>query len=208
MPPSELYKSGLQRERFKPAIALLEQYTKVIEIKGDLDYRLQHLSQIDLYLVTDKSLPSSEAKQKSYQQLLKRFEEITAIHLHQDRQDIIINGRKIPVEMWADGVVWFSFEQICNSPRSTADYSQIATIYHTVLISDIPIMDSSMDDAARRFTNMIDIFYDYHVNLIVTAHAKPEKLYISSRLKDEFKRTASRLKEMQSKEYLQVKHLP
>jgi len=208
MPPDELYKNGLQRERFKPAIALLEQYTKVLEISGKVDYRLQLLSQRDLYLIVDGSLPKEEAKQKSYQQLLKRFEEISAIHFHQDRQDIIINGREIPVEMWADGVVWFSFEQICNSPRSTADYSQIATIYHTVLISDIPIMDNEMNDAARRFTNMIDIFYDFHVNLIVSAHAKPENLYTSNKLKDEFKRTASRLKEMQSKEYLQAKHLP
>ncbi len=208
MPPDELYKNGLQRERFKPAIALLEQYTKVLEISGKVDYRLQLLSQRDLYLIIDESLPKEEAKQKSYQQLLKRFEEISAINFHQDRQDIIINGREIPVEMWTDGIVWFNFEQVCNSPRSTADYSQIATIYHTVLISDIPIMDNEMNDAARRFTNMIDIFYDFHVNLIVSAHAKPENLYTSNKLKDEFKRTASRLKEMQSKEYLQAKHLP
>ena len=199
-PPDDLYKNGLQRERFKPAIALLKQQTKVIEMGGTLDYRLQRLSQGDLYSVMDA--PHSKAF------LLQRFKDISAIRLHQDRQDIIINGRRIPVEMWADGVVWFSFEELCNTPRSTSDYSQIAKIYHSILISDIPIMDSSMDDAARRFTNMIDIFYDFQVNLIVTAQAKPEKLYISTQLKEAFKRTVSRLKEMQTKEYLEVKHLP
>ncbi len=199
-PPDELYKNGLQRERFKPAIALLKQHTKVIEMSGKLDYRLQRLTQDDLYCVVD----GAQAKQF----LLKRFNELAAINLHKDRQDIIINGRRIPIEMWADGVVWFSFEQLCNSPRSTSDYSQIAKIYHTILISDIPIMDSSIDDAARRFTNMVDIFYDLQVNLIVTVQAEPEKLYISSKLKEPFKRTISRLREMQTKEYLEARHLP
>ena len=199
-PPDELYKNGLQRDRFKPAIKLLEQHTKVIEMGGQLDYRLQQLSQGDLYAVLDGD--------DSKQFLQKRFDELAAIHLHKDRQDIIINGRRITVKMWADGIVWFSFEDLCNSPRSTLDYSQIAKIYHTILVSDIPIMDSSMDDAARRFTNMIDIFYDLQVNLIVTAQAEAEKLYVSSKLKEEFKRTVSRLKEMQTKEYLQVRHLP
>lgn len=198
--PDELYKSGLQRDRFKPAIKLLEQHTKVIEMGGELDYRLKRLSQGDLYSVLDSD--------HSKQFLQKRFDKISAINLHKDRQDIIINGRRIPVEMWADGIVWFSFEQLCNSPRSTADYSQIAKIYHTILISDIPIMDNSMDDAARRFTNMIDTFYDLQVNLIATAQAEPEALYISNKLKETFKRTISRLREMQTKEYLEARHLP
>ncbi len=199
-PPNELYKNGLQRERFKPAIKLLEQHTQVIEMGGELDYRLKRLSQGDLYAV----LRGDHSKQF----LQQRFDELSAINLHKDRQDIIINGRRIPVEMWADGIVWLSFEELCNSPRSIADYSQIAKIYHTILISDIPIMDSNMDDAARRFTNMIDIFYDLQVNLIVTAQAEAEKIYVSSKLKEPFKRTVSRLKEMQTKEYLQVRHLP
>jgi len=198
--PDDLYKNGLQRERFKPAITLLKQHTNVIEMGGTLDYRLQRLSQGDLYAVIDSSL--------SREFLLKRFKDISAIRLHKNRQDIIINGRRIPVEMWADGVVWFNFEQLCNTPRSSSDYSQIAKIYHSILISDIPIMNSSMDDAARRFINMIDIFYDFQVNLIVTAQAKPEELYVSTQLKDEFKRTISRLREMQTKEYLEAQHLP
>ena len=198
--PDELYKSGLQRDRFKPAIKLLEQHTKVIEMGGELDYRLKRLSQGDLYSVLDSD--------HSKQFLQKRFDKISAINLHKDRQDIIINGRRIPVEMWADGIVWLSFEQLCNSPRSTADYSQIAKIYHTILISDIPIMDNSMDDAARRFTNMIGTFYDLQVNLIATAQAEPEALYISNKLKETFKRTISRLREMQTKEYLEARHLP
>lgn len=200
IPPCGLYKNGLQRDRFLPAIKLLEQHTKVVEMGGNLDYRLQSLEYGGLYHIA--------TGQFSKQQLLKRFHEIAAIKLHEDRKDIVINKRRIPVEKWADGVVWFSFEQICNTARSASDYSQIATIYHTVLISDIPIMNNSIDDAARRFIIMIDTFYDFHVNLLVTAQDKPENLYHSGRCKFEFKRTASRLREMQSTEYLQTKHLP
>ncbi len=200
IPPTGLYKNGLQRNRFLPAIDLLEQYTSVIEIGGELDYRLQSLEHGDLYYIASGSF--------SKQQLLKRFHQIAAIELHDDRKDIVINKRHIPVEKWADGVVWFSFEQLCNTARSASDYSQIATIYHTVLISDIPIMDNDMDDATRRFITMIDTFYYFHVNLLVTAHAEPESLYDSGRYKFEFKRTVSRLREMQSTEYLQIKHNP
>jgi cell division protein ZapE len=197
--PQDLYKKGLQRDRFTPAIQLLEKYTEVLKIGGDEDYRLRTLEQSAVYHLSSGEL--SECRLQHYFRLL------VAIERHQDRTDIIIKQRCIPVKMWADGVVWFDFDQLCNTARSTDDYIQIANIFHTVLISNIPLMDANKDDVARRFVNMIDEFYNLRVNLVVSAAAQPEALYLGNRLKFEFKRTVSRLHEMQSKEYMAVKHL-
>ncbi|MCK5810119.1 MAG: AFG1 family ATPase [Cocleimonas sp.] len=197
--PTELYKNGLQRARFIPAIKLLEKYTNVVQMGGDEDYRLKTLEQSAIYHISNGK--ASECRLQTY------FHQIAAIERHQDRHDIIIKQRRIPVKMWADGVVWFDFKQICSTARSTADYTQIANIFHTVLISDILIMETSMNDIARRFVNMIDEFYDRHVNLVISAQAAPEQLYTGKRLAFEFERTASRLREMRTEKYLAVKHL-
>ncbi|CAA6810186.1 MAG: ATPase, AFG1 family [uncultured Thiotrichaceae bacterium] len=199
VPPNGLYKDGLQRQRFIPAIELLEKHTKVVEMGGDMDYRLQTLEQAGLYQIATGAL--------SDQRLETYFHQLASVELHQDRKDILINHRNIPVKMWADGVVWFNFQDLCNTPRSSDDYTQIATFFHTVLISDIPVMNNHMDDAARRFIKLIDSFYDMHVNIVVSAEAEPEKLYTSTKLEFEFQRTTSRLIEMQSKEYLAIEHL-
>jgi len=196
-PPQELYKGGLQRERFLPAISLLENHTKVVKMRGEIDYRLRILEKTGLYHITH-----GKHDELSEQRLNHYFHKLSGIELHRDRTDIIINKRRIPVKKWADNVVWFSFDQLCNTSRSAIDYIQIAQFFSTVLISDVPVMDSSMDDAARRFVTMIDEFYDSHVKLVITAAATPEKLYTSSKLAFEFKRTASRLREMQSSEYM------
>jgi cell division protein ZapE len=193
-PPDDLYKNGLQRERFLPAINLIKEHTKVIEMGGGLDYRSKAMGEISLYY-----LPSNNVSDEI---LEKHFHRLSGVELHQDRTDIIINNRKIPVRMWSAEVVWFNFYDLCNTARSTEDYSQIATFFRTVLISNIPVMDESMDDAARRFINMIDTFYDMHINLIVSADSKPEELYTAKRLVFEFQRTSSRIKEMQSKHYI------
>ncbi len=198
-PPDQLYRNGLQRERFLPAISLLEQHTTVMEMGGQLDYRSKTLEENGLY-----HLSSGEF---SEQRLEKYFHKLSGVELHQDRTEILINKRHIPVKMWADGVVWFDFDKICISPRSASDYAEIAAFFHTVIISDIPVMDSSMDDAARRFINMIDIFYDSHVNLVVSAAAEPQAIYLSDKLAFEFQRTSSRLKEMQSEEYITAEHM-
>ena len=198
-PPQDLYKNGLQRDRFLPAIRLLEKFTKVVQMGGDDDYRLRTLEQNGVYHLSNGSL--SEQRLRNY------FHQLSGVELHEDRTDIIIMQRRIPVKMWADGVVWFSFEALCNTARSSDDYIQIANIFHTVLISDIPVMNKNTDDAARRFVNMIDEFYDLHVNLVVSAAVPAEQLYAGERLAFEFERTASRLREMQSKEYMAIKHL-
>ncbi len=214
--PDDLYKNGLQREQFFPAIHLLKYYTKVIEVGGELDYRLRVLEQKGVYRITDdplskpcsKPLSSAPTPQRSSQEWLQAyFDTLSGVDLHKDRASIIINKRHIPVIKWADDVVWFSFDEICNTPRSATDYTQIATFFSTVLISDIPIMDASSDDAARRFVLMVDVFYDLHVNLIVSAAGNPEDLYTGKKLAFEFKRTASRLREMQSSEYIAVRNL-
>ncbi|MCK5812897.1 MAG: AFG1 family ATPase [Cocleimonas sp.] len=199
MAPSDLYKDGFQRQQFLPAIQLLEQYTKVIEMGGDIDYRSQTIAQIGVYQIGNGALVDKRLEQY--------FHALSGVELHGDRVDILINQRHIPTKIWADGVVWFSFDELCNTARSVEDYMQIARIFHTVLISDIPVMDSNMDDVARRFNYLIDSFYDLHVNLLVSAEVAPEYLYTGKRLIFEFQRTASRLIEMQSKDYILLKHL-
>ena len=194
--PDDLYKNGLQRDRFKPAIELLKKHTKVLEMRGDIDYRRRAFEEIGVYYLSSNN--DSDAK------LEEHFHRLSGVSLQKDRTDIIINNRKIPVKMWNSEVVWFSFDDLCNTPRSTEDYTQIATFFRTVIISNIPVMDSSMDDAARRFINMIDTFYDMHVNIVVSADAEPEGLYRSTKLVFEFKRTVSRINEMQSQAYIKT----
>ena len=201
VPPSGLYKEGLQRSRFLPAIALFEEKTKVIELGSGIDYRLRALENADVYQVISNSCSKEKADEKMHD----FFNSLVAINRHKKRQHVLINNRKIPVIKWTDGIAWFSFETLCETNRSTEDYIQLGRFFHTIMISDIPIMTSMQNDAARRFVNMIDEFYDRHVNVIATAEAPPQELYIGTRLAFEFERTSSRLIEMQSKKYLAKK---
>ena len=201
VPPDGLYRNGLQRSRFLPTISLLEEKTKVVKIDSGIDYRLRLLEQADVYQLINNSLGKAEADKK----MEDYFISLTAIATHSKRDFVLINDREIPVIKWADGIAWFSFETLCETNRSTDDYIQLGRYFHTIMISDIPIMTSLQNDAARRFVNMIDEFYDRHVNVIVSADASPTELYIGTRLAFEFERTASRLIEMQSKNYLAKK---
>jgi len=201
VPPSGLYKDGLQRSRFLPTIALFEEKTKVVNMNSGIDYRMRLLEQADVYQLINSSLTKESADQK----MTEYFTSLVAVNRHKKRKHVLINTREIPVIQWADGIAWFSFETLCETNRSTDDYIQLGRFFHTIMISDIPIMTSMQNDAARRFVNMIDEFYDRHVNVIVTAEAIPTELYIGTRLAFEFERTASRLIEMQSKDYLAKK---
>lgn len=199
--PDGLYKDGLQRDRFLPAIALLNQYTKVMNVDGGTDYRLRLLTQAELF-----HCPLGDAADRF---MIERFSTLETEHGgHQEGLDILIEGRAIAVQKLCDDVVWFDFRDLCDGPRSQNDYIEIAREYHTVLLSDVERMGVATDDIARRFINLIDEFYDRAVKLIITAEVPIEDLYAGGRLEFEFERTRSRLQEMQSHEYLALPHLP
>ncbi len=198
-PPDELYKDGLQRSRFLPAIEILKQHTRVVELSGDQDYRLGLLEGLEHYLVGD-DMDELNAR------LERQFHRLVAVERHQGRGDIVINGRQIPVVMWADGVLWCRFEQLCATDRSVSDYIKIARIFHTLMLSEVPQLDAEQDDAARRFVLLVDELYERGVKLIVSAAVPPDQLYVGNRLAFEFERALSRLHEMQSSEYWHRPH--
>ncbi len=197
-PPSELYRDGLQRSRFLPAIALIERCTETVNVDAGLDYRLRQLEKAPLYL--DAADPFVDDS------LALRFEEIAASR-GESGGSLEVEGRTITVRSALADVIWFDFEALCAGPRGTADYVEIARDFHTVLVSGVPVFDDGMDDPARRFIALVDEFYDRSVKLVVSAAAPPERLYRGERLAFEFERTRSRLAEMQTHEYLARPHL-
>jgi cell division protein ZapE len=197
--PHELYSDGLQRARFLPTIALLKEHCEVLQVEGGVDHRLRLLEQAEIYHhPLDRSADSN---------LNQYFENMDSGHRH-DEVAIELNGREVPVRQLGEGIIWFDFDALCVEPRSTGDYIEISREFHTVLLSDVMCMDGSMDDAARRFVNMVDEFYDRNVKLIISAAVPLPDLYLGSRLGFEFERTRSRLEEMQSLDYLARGHLP
>jgi len=198
--PSSLYRGGLQRDRFLPAIALIEKHCRVMELDAGVDYRLRRLEKAALWLGPGDADAESR--------LAAEFERIADGPGERD-QRVQVEGRTIRARREAEDVVWFDFREICEGPRSAADYIEIARCYHTVFVGRVPIMDAAMDDAARRFIAMVDEFYDRGVKLFVSAAAaEPAALYAGERLAFEFRRTASRLTEMQSRKYLARAHRP
>lgn len=197
--PSELYRDGLQRASFLPAIALLETHCRVFELGSAQDYRLRQLRHAATYLT-----PLGAASETA---LATRFEQLAGRHVR-EAGPLIVNDRPIAVKAMADGIAWFEFAALCEGPRAAADYIEIARAFHTVLLSNVPRFDGGNDDPARRFVHLIDEFYDRHVNLLLSAAADPFSLYRGDRLEREFERTSSRLVEMQSAEYLALEHRP
>lgn len=197
--PDDLYKEGLQRQRFLNAIALIKQHTRVIELDGPLDYRLRVLERADVY-----QKPIGEAADRK---LAEYFEAIAPDEGERDLH-IQILGRKIEARRAADGVVWFDFNQICDGPRSQNDYIELSRCYQTVLISDVPQLNKGLENQARRFIALVDEFYDRRVKLILSAATALPSLYVGERLRLEFQRTQSRLEEMQSHDYLASPHIP
>ena len=196
--PDDLYKDGLQRQQFLPAIELLNTYTDVINMDGDTDYRLRLLQKAGTWLT-----PADAAANDRLQFF---FDESASSDIHE--QDVIeINGRDIPVERSAKGIAWFCFDALCDGPRSQSDYIEIARWFPSVILSNVPVLDKLREDAARRFIALVDEFYDRRVKLIISADSAPESLYVGNRLEFEFQRTLSRLIEMQSTEYLALPHL-
>ncbi|MGB0466371.1 MAG: cell division protein ZapE [Pontibacterium sp.] len=197
--PDGLYNNGLQRARFLPAIALLNKHTEVLNVDGGVDYRLRALEQAELYHypLDDKA---DESLNTSFESLAPDLDEVVEGEL------VEINGRGIASRRCCEDVVWFNFSELCEGPRSQNDYIELAKIYHAVLVSNIPELGRSNDDAARRFINMVDEFYDSGVKLIVSAEKQIHEIYSGGRLEFEIERTQSRLLEMQSHDYLAREH--
>ncbi len=195
--PRELYRDGLQRERFLPAIALLEEHLEVLQVAGPTDYRLRQLTQAGTYL--DSADPRTAA------QLERLFAELGG-PLVQNGGVLEIQGRPIPVVRLSAGAAWFEFRALCDGPRSRDDYIEIAREFQSVFLTRVPLLDGGREDEARRFVALVDELYDRNVKLVVAAAAAPAALYSGSRVAPIFQRTASRLTEMQSVEYLAREH--
>ena len=200
LPPGELYRGGLQRERFLPAIALVEKHCRVVEIDAGVDYRLRQLERATLWL--------GPADTDADARLAAEFERLADGRGRRDVK-IQVEGRPVRARREAEDVVWFEFRELCEGSRSVADYIEIARCYQAVFLSHVPVMGAADDDAARRFISLVDEFYDRGVKLVVTAAAAaPEGLYGGERLAFEYRRTASRLHEMQGRAYLAKPHRP
>ena len=194
--PPRLYENGLQRRRFLPAIALIEQHTDVVHVGGDTDYRLRVLQRDDIY----RTDGDAEALRASFRALCHTAPA-------EDVQ-LLVNGRAIHARYCAEDVVWFDFDAICAGPRSQNDYIELAREFPTVIVYGVPQFDARSEDQARRFISLIDEFYDRNVKLLLSAAAPIRRLYQGQRLVQEFERTASRVNEMQGDEYLRGKHRP
>lgn len=190
--PDDLYLHGLNRDRFLPAIALLKAQLNVVNVDHGTDYRGQTLAQLELY-----HFPLGEAADEAMRNAFERLAET------QDEDPTLqIEARKIHARRKAGGLVWFDFKTLCGGPRSQNDYLEIATQFHTVLLSDVPQMPPRMSSEARRFTWLVDVLYDRRVKLIMSAAVAAPGLYTEGLMANEFARTVSRLQEMQSSEFL------
>lgn len=199
--PDGLYKDGLQRARFLPAIALLKEHTAIVNVDSGVDYRLRALEQAELFhWPLDAEAEASLAK--SFASLLPEHCSV------EENEALIIENREIRARKVGDDVAWFEFRELCDGPRSQNDYIELGKIFHAVLISNVEQMSVTKDDMARRFINLVDEFYDRNVKLIISAEVELKDLYSGGRLEFEFQRTLSRLLEMQSHEFLSRPHKP
>lgn len=197
-PPDDLYKDGLQRERFVPAIERLKSNTHVVNIDNEVDYRLLTLQTNHTY--------HQPLNAQTAEKLQHIFTTLTTGEPC-DNTHIEIEGHQIPILGEAEGAIWFDFSVLCEGNRSQNDYIEIAQEHHSVFVSNIPVMNDELKDAARRFLNLLDVFYDHKVKLIVTAAAEAHHLYKGEFLAFEFDRAVSRMIEMQSEEYLAQNHM-
>ena len=196
--PDNLYRDGLHRSRFLPAIKSIKENCEIYELNSAQDYRLRTLEQLEIFIIGKGN--------QGIKELESNFTELTNGEF-QDGQKIKILGREINTIKLAQGSLWVSFKEICEGPRSAKDYIEICSEFHTLFVSNVPIMKVSNDDSARRFIALVDECYERNVNLILSMETELEQIYSGERLLEPFKRTISRLEEMRSKEYLSRPHL-
>lgn len=199
--PAGLYQNGLQRERFLPAIELLQVHTETVNVDGGIDYRLRALEKAELY-----HAPLGAAAEAALQRCFRDL--VPEDHSVNCDTALLIEGRTITARAEADDVVWFDFAALCDGPRSQNDYIVLAKEYHAVLVANVPALGRHNDDQARRFVYLVDEFYDRRVKLILSAALPLHELYSEGKLSFEFQRTLSRLLEMQSHDYLALAHRP
>lgn len=197
-PPDDLYPNGLMRSNFLPTIKLLKDHLDVLNVDSGNDYRLRELTREGLFHV-----PADEAAEAK---MLAMYERLTAAASPLPNV-LQVLGREIPAKHHAPGVVWFDFAAICDGPRAQTDYLEIASTYHTVFVSGIPRLAAKDSSVARRFTWLVDVFYDHRVKFIASSSVPAEEIYTEGLQASEFFRTASRLTEMQSQTYLALPHL-
>lgn len=197
-----LYKNGLQRERFMYAIKLLQQYTEEVDLGEGTDYRFSILDSSENY-----SVLNDDNRSVVFTSMEKKFNELAPCKPKHNRH-IVINNREINYRALADDLAWFDYTELCCTPRSAHDYIQIAERFSTIFISDIKQMFEHDDSAAKRFIHLIDAIYDHNVKLVVSAETLANELYQGQRLKFAFDRTISRLTEMGTQQYLHLEHNP
>jgi len=196
-PPRDLYRDGLQRSRFVPAIALLERHCEVLELVSPHDWRLRALTRASVYLTP----PDAQAERA----LAALFDGLARGPVQQGGA-LDVNDRAIPVRCACAQAAWFDFDALCEGPRGSADYIELARGFPAILVSEVPQFTPSREDAARRFIQLVDELYDRRVKLALSAAVPAVELYDGARLRAAFARTASRLIEMQSALYLAEPH--
>jgi len=196
--PDDLYRDGLQRAKFLPAIDALKQNCHVMHVEGGLDFRLRLLQRSETFLQ-----PLDQHAEKALADAFAAMSAGCSL-----KPELEVNGRVLRARQRGDGIIWFNFAELCERPTGSTDYIEIARAFNTVLLSGVPLLDENSADAARRFINLVDEFYDRNVKLLVSAATAIDGLYTGKRLSFEFQRTASRLTEMQSEDYLARPHLP
>jgi cell division protein ZapE len=194
--PDDLYPNGLQRANFLPTIALLKEKLDVVNVDGGHDYRMRTLTQAEIYL-TPAGADADAALARMFDQLATGAPLPTTLQ---------VEDRPIESRRHAPGVVWFTFAQLCMGPRGQADYLALARQYHTVILSDVPKLEARQAAEARRLTWLVDVFYDHRVKLVISAAVPAEDLYTEGQFSNEFFRTASRLTEMRTHDYLALPH--
>ena len=192
--PDLLYPDGLHRDRMLPTIALLKDKLDVMNVDAGIDYRKRALEQVDSYY-TPLGAAADAALRAAYGAIAETADQDPHVN---------IEGREIHCLRRAGGIIWFDFATLCGGPRSQNDYLELASRFHTVVLSAIPAMSAAQSSAARRFTWLIDVFYDHKVKLLMSAEVAPEELYTEGTLSNEFHRTVSRIIEMQSREYMEA----